>query len=80
MMIGQVLREARKLAGIKQGELAAIVGISIWTMNRVEMGRQEFKEEWLGRLPDPVRGAVAKELVHRQQQRLRAAQNAARAS
>lgn len=51
--LGTVLREARLRTGMEQRALAKMLGISTFTLNRVERGRQPFKEEWIdGLSPD----------------------------
>lgn len=59
MEIGQALREARQAAGWRQGALARQIGVSIWTLNRVEHGARRFDLGWLVMLPAAIRGPVA---------------------
>lgn len=56
--VGTVLREARKKHRIKQQELAAQMGISVWTLNRVEHNTRSFDESWVELLPDEICAAV----------------------
>ena len=56
--IGEVLREAREAADLRQGELANMLGISRWTQNRLESGHGYFRMEWLRLLPAAMREPV----------------------
>ena len=61
--IGTVLREARLQTGTEQQELARVLGVSPFTLNRVERGHQPFRDEWLDRLPSDIRRPVAEALA-----------------
>ena len=61
--IGTVLREARLRAGMEQRALAAAMSVSSFTLNRVERGRQRFRDEWLDRMPAAIGGPVADALA-----------------
>ena len=56
---GLVLRSAREAAGITQTDLAGMLGISIWALNRLEHANRRFEEEWLPRMPPAIREPVA---------------------
>jgi ribosome-binding protein aMBF1 (putative translation factor) len=56
--IGGVLREARLAAGVSQGDLAEMLGLSIWCLNRVEHDKRGFDTEWVTRMPATLRAAV----------------------
>ncbi len=57
-MIGQILRDARIACGIRQGQLAELLGVSPWALNRVEHGKRKFEDHWLARLPGAIRDPV----------------------
>ena len=61
--VGKDLRGARLRAGLTQRELARIVGISSFCLNRVEAGTTAFRDEWIDRLPTAVRVPVIEALV-----------------
>ena len=61
--VGTVLREARLRAGMEQRALAITMGVSPFTLNRVERGRQRFRDEWLDRMPADIGGPVADALA-----------------
>lgn len=56
--IGRALREARLAQGIAQGDLADMIGVSIWILNKVEHGVRRFDTDWLPDLPRPIRDAM----------------------
>ena len=60
--IGAVLRKARIDNNLGQQELARIMGISVWTLNRFEHGKRQFDIDWLARIPVKVRAPIAKYL------------------
>ena len=53
------LRTARLDAGITSSALADMMGVSIWTLSRVEHGARSFDPAWLDRMPRDVRTPVA---------------------
>ena len=57
--VGEALRAARIDAGIMQQDLASLLKISQWTLNRVEHGTRSFEIAWLELLPASIRTAVA---------------------
>lgn len=59
---GAILREARIDACVPQGQLAGAMGISIWTLSRVEHGERSFQPEWVNLLPEPIQEKVAAHL------------------
>lgn len=61
--IGTVLREARLKDGMEQQALARVLGISSFTLNRVERGHQRFRDEWLDRLPPDIRRPVVEAFI-----------------
>jgi DNA-binding XRE family transcriptional regulator len=69
--VGATLRRARIDAGIQQQDLAEALGISVWTLNRLEHGCRSFDPEWLELLPPliarPVVGLLS---AHARQQYL----------
>ena len=75
-MIGRVLREARLAAGMKQSELAELLGTTPDKLNKTEMGTRSFDEAWLTRLPSSIRGPVAAELERECLERLEAIRGA----
>ena len=52
--IGHVLRKRRELLGLLQPQLAAISGVSIRTIQLVEMGKGNPSLETLIKLADPL--------------------------
>lgn len=62
---GAVLRRARQAAGVLQTDLAKTLGISVWTLNRVEHGSRRFDPEWVSRMPASIRRPVARSLIRR---------------
>ena len=77
--LGAVLAEAR-LAMIDpdtdepmtQVKLADILGISRWTLNRVENGHAQFQNEWLPLMPSAIRTPVVQYLQQRHIQQVEA--------
>lgn len=61
--IGTVLRTARLATGLEQRVLAKVLGISHYTLNRVERGRQPFKDEWLDKMPPDIKRPIVEALV-----------------
>lgn len=53
-LIGHVLRKRRELLGLLQPQLAAISGVSIRTIQLVEMGKGNPSLETLIKLADPL--------------------------
>jgi transcriptional regulator with XRE-family HTH domain len=68
--LGQILKQARLDAGLTQVKVAADLGISEWTYSRLENGHRQFDEEWLARLPLPVRRPVLAFFEQQSTQRL----------
>ena len=66
--VGAVLRQARIRAGIQQHQLAAVMKISIWTLNRAEHNKRQFDMAWLPRLPPAVVEPVARFLRNQARQ------------
>ena len=56
--IGDVLRQARLASKISQGSLAKRLGISIWSLNRVEHGKGKFDTDWMECMPPSIRSVV----------------------
>jgi len=63
--MGAEIRRARIAAGMRQGELAEMLGISIWAMCRFERGSRQFDEAWIDRMPASLR-RVALDLLKKQ--------------
>lgn len=61
--VAAVLRRSREAAGLLQVELARILGISVWTLNRVEHGTRRFDSDWLPMMPPAIREPVAQVLI-----------------
>ncbi len=62
MTIGRTIRDARKAEGMSQTLLAQKMGISLWTLCRVENGSRTFDRLWLDKMPPGVRSPVARAL------------------
>jgi hypothetical protein len=56
--IGGTLRKARLDHGIAQGDLARMIGVSIWVLNNVEYDRRPFDTDWIDSMPMELRLAV----------------------
>lgn len=69
MSVGSILREERVRAGLTSTEVAAALGVSIWTYSRVESDQRTFDDGWIGRFPDVVRGAIAERLAEHARRR-----------
>ena len=55
--IGPIMREAREAAGLTQKEVGRALGVSRWSMTRLEGGHGSFHMEWLvpvPKLPQPL--------------------------
>jgi transcriptional regulator with XRE-family HTH domain len=55
----ETLRDRRLALGISQTELARTLGISVWSLNRIEHGKRSFDASLLPRLPTPIAKRVA---------------------
>lgn len=51
MSIGKVLRETRRELGMSQSDVAALLGVSLWSYHRVEHGTRSFDPAWVRLLP-----------------------------
>jgi DNA-binding XRE family transcriptional regulator len=60
--VGIVLRNARRNAGYTQEQVAEMLGISLWTYNRLENGRRTFDQDWIECLPQNLRLPVIRYL------------------
>jgi len=59
---GSVLRRARLAADLTQEELAAALGVSMWTVSRLENGHLNPNVAWLEKMPMKVRQPVIRYL------------------
>jgi len=57
--IGEALRAARAAEGLKTGELAKVLGISIWTLSRVEHDKRRFDINWIPLMPPRMRRTIS---------------------
>ena len=67
--IGTALKDARVRAGLRQAAVASALGISIWTLSRVENGTRSFDPSWMDLLPEQIRPQVIEVLknIYRQE-------------
>jgi DNA-binding XRE family transcriptional regulator len=72
--IGPTLKRAREDAHLTQEAVAKMIGVSVWTYNRLERGYRNWDDAILHRLPAAMRPQVARFLSDRYTQRLRALQ------
>lgn len=63
MDIGNVLAQARKAHGIKQGDLADAMGISRTYLADIEAGRRNLPDDRVKDIPKPLQGHVAAALA-----------------
>ena len=61
--VGGALREARLRSGVTQEQLAGMLRISPWTLNRVEHGKRGFDTAWMALMPLPLSTAVKEALA-----------------
>jgi len=60
--LGLIMEDARKAMGLHQNELADMMGVSRWTLNRVINGHAQLQDEWIDLMPMPVREPVIRYL------------------
>ena len=66
----ETLRDRRLALGISQTELARTLGISVWSLNRIENGKRSFDaSSLLPRLPTPIADCVAYLLIYEMEAR-----------
>lgn len=61
--VGKAIGAARVGAGMSQTDLADILGISIWSLSRVEHGNRAFDTEWLAVMPASLSGPIREVLT-----------------
>jgi hypothetical protein len=54
---------AVRLGRLSQEEVADMLGVSVWTYNRLEKGHRSFDTGWLPYMPQPFREPIADHLA-----------------
>lgn len=61
--VGATLREARVAMSMSPRDLADLLRISYWQLNRIETGATGFDTDLIERMPRPIREAVKAHLA-----------------
>ena len=56
----EILSDMRRLAGMKQRELASLLGVTQSYMSHIEVGRRPITPEMLARLPPAIRAPLVR--------------------